>query len=410
MRSLLFISIFLAFGCGSDPISTILSSFNNESVEYTWQADVKTLIISLINEEDQQNIALQKALEEASTAQATDSQNFVTLFGQAYAKHSETPLAPLFSLNTPLKIEDKASNEAVLKILQNQADDLIAQHIIIVQERMALFGNEIIKITQLEATDQFTVHIQGATPQIEKQIATIGKLEFWELHQNTAIPNLLLTLDDSLKTEENLDAELNDSLSFERFSGPLLEILYLNFYQSDSPSATLGYANPSNVPAIMDLLTSPTAKEVFGTKLDSIRFVWNARNLEGRDGEPLLALYAFSTKNQEISELNRSHIINSYVTKNPTGNGFAISLTMNPEGTILWERMTTLNVGKQIAISLDDRVYSAPNVNEPIPNGNVSISGGFETIEEANDFSDILSLRNILPSQLILIKKETFSD
>jgi SecD/SecF fusion protein len=160
----------------------------------------------------------------------------------------------------------------------------------------------------------------------------------------------------------------------------------------------------------MDLLTGSTAKNILGPKWDSIRFVWDAKSFENNAGEDILMLYALSTKNQETSELNRSHITDNYPTKNPSGNGFAISLTMNPEGIILWERMTTINVGKQIGIVLDDKVYSAPNVNEPIPNGNVSISGGFETIEVAKDFSDILSLRTILPSQLVLIKKETFSN
>jgi len=405
MKSLLFISVFLAFGCVGDSISRIFSSLDNESVEYTWQADVKALIISLVNEEDKDNIAFQKALRDASNVQEIHSENFVTLFGQAYAKHSEAPLAPLFSLNTQLGIKENASDEAVLKILQNQADDLIARHIIVFQERMALFGKEIIQITRLEGTDQFRVHIQGSSPQVEKQTATIGKLEFWELHQDAAIPDFLMTLNDSLKEEK-----IEDSLSLEMNQGPLFEILSPNFSSDGFISATLGYAKPSNVPSIMTLLTSPTAKEILGTKWDSIRFVWDVKGFENNDGETILSLYALSTQNQETSELNRSHITDSYVTKNPYGKDFAISLSMNPEGTILWERMTTINVGKQIAIVLDDKVYSAPNVNEPIPNGKISISGGFETKEVAKDFSDILSLRSTLPSQLVLIKKETFSD
>ena len=58
---------------------------------------------------------------------------------------------------------------------------------------------------------------------------------------------------------------------------------------------------------------------------------------------------------------------------------------MNDEGTRIWKKMTTENVGKQVAVVLDDQVYSAPVVNEPIPSGRTQISGGFNEITEATD-------------------------
>jgi SecD/SecF fusion protein len=63
---------------------------------------------------------------------------------------------------------------------------------------------------------------------------------------------------------------------------------------------------------------------------------------------------------------------------------------MNGEGAAIWKKVTGENVGKSIAIVLDDYVYSYPNVNGEIAGGNSSISGNF-TIKEAEDLSNILN-------------------
>src|SRR4029078_4101524 len=67
----------------------------------------------------------------------------------------------------------------------------------------------------------------------------------------------------------------------------------------------------------------------------------------------------------------------------------AIKMQMTPSGTRTWAKLTSDNVGKPIAIVLDDIVYSAPNVIGPIEGGNSEISGSF-TIEEAQDLANIL--------------------
>ena len=74
--------------------------------------------------------------------------------------------------------------------------------------------------------------------------------------------------------------------------------------------------------------------------------------------------------------------------------GIIISIEMSSEGAKAWERITGANVGNQIAIVLDDRVYSAPNVNEAIEGGRSEITGDF-SLEEAKDFANALkSLKN----------------
>ena len=65
---------------------------------------------------------------------------------------------------------------------------------------------------------------------------------------------------------------------------------------------------------------------------------------------------------------------------------------MDPIGTRIWAKMTEKNIGRPIAIVLDNVVYSAPFVNSVIPNGSSEISGNY-SITEAQDIADILQIR-----------------
>jgi SecD/SecF fusion protein len=83
--------------------------------------------------------------------------------------------------------------------------------------------------------------------------------------------------------------------------------------------------------------------------------------------------------------------------------GNTVSMKMNSEGAKAWARVTGANVGNQIAIVLDNRVYSAPNVNEAIEGGSSEITGDF-SLEEAKD------LANVLKSGKMTAKVEVVSE
>ena len=67
-----------------------------------------------------------------------------------------------------------------------------------------------------------------------------------------------------------------------------------------------------------------------------------------------------------------------------------VDMQMDTEGTRDWATLTEKNVGKPVAVTLDNVVYTAPRVNEKIPSGRSQISGNF-TQEEAKDLTDVLS-------------------
>ncbi len=77
-------------------------------------------------------------------------------------------------------------------------------------------------------------------------------------------------------------------------------------------------------------------------------------------------------------------------------------MQMNSNGAKNWRRLTSLNVGRRIAIVLDNFVYSAPFVQNEIPNGNSQITGDF-TIEEAQDLANILKA-GTLPAPTTIVE------
>ena len=64
-------------------------------------------------------------------------------------------------------------------------------------------------------------------------------------------------------------------------------------------------------------------------------------------------------------------------------------MTFNSKGARIFREITKENVGKNLAIILDNKVYSAPRINEEIPNGQAQITGQF-TMEEAKDLVNVL--------------------
>lgn len=87
------------------------------------------------------------------------------------------------------------------------------------------------------------------------------------------------------------------------------------------------------------------------------------------------------------------------------GQGAVVNLEFDKEGARLFAEATAANVGKPIAIVLDGKVVSAPNVNEPIPSGQAQIEGNF-TAKEAQDLA-VLLRSGALPVSFGIMEKRT---
>ncbi len=105
------------------------------------------------------------------------------------------------------------------------------------------------------------------------------------------------------------------------------------------------------------------------------------------------------------TELTGSHLRRASLQFNPNDGSPEVSLEFNSEGAELFENITERNIGRPVAIYLDDHPISVPNVNEKISGGQAVISGNF-SINEARELVQRLKA-GALPVPITLINQKT---
>ena len=259
------------------------------------------------------------------------------------------------------EVKDRVDNSAT-NVLRNRIDQ---------------FGVVSPNIQVLQGKDgQILLELPGVKDheRVRELLQRSANLEFYETYTVDQIANALSALYSRL----NADTLYN--------AAPLAAVL-----ASQGNGATVGYAPDVRAMSQVDeLLASPVAKNLLPSDL---RLRWGVKAMTRIDpttgqeinfGYPLYALRATGGKpaldGKAVSDASSDF-------DNLRGN--EVSMRMNPEGARAWARITAANVNRQVAIVLDDQVYSAPNVNQAIEGGQSSITGDF-TIDEAKDLANVL--------------------
>ncbi len=108
---------------------------------------------------------------------------------------------------------------------------------------------------------------------------------------------------------------------------------------------------------------------------------------------------------RRLGGIKGDSLTNAQASVNPQTNEQVVNIQFDQQGAAKFARLTTQNVNKPFAIILDDKVLSAPNINEPIRGGTAQISGSF-TSESANQLA--IALRSgALPVDLKVIEERT---
>jgi SecD/SecF fusion protein len=184
---------------------------------------------------------------------------------------------------------------------------------------------------------------------------------------------------------------------------PLIDLLH------DYPQFELGGAMVAleEAPAVEKLLTSvnldsilpPDASVVLSKPAKS-------RDQEERfaDGSSGRVLYVLSRRAALSGAEIKTAIMRIGLDSNRP-NAAGVSMTMTSKGASAFRRVTSDNVGKQLAIVLDNKVMSAPSIRERIPNGEARITGSF-TPEEAGDLAIVLQV-GALPAPINVAEERT---
>ncbi|MGX7953069.1 protein translocase subunit SecD [Tsuneonella sp. HG249] len=108
---------------------------------------------------------------------------------------------------------------------------------------------------------------------------------------------------------------------------------------------------------------------------------------------------------RRLGGIKGDNLVNAQQTFDPQTNEPVVSIQFDQQGAAKFAQLTTQNVNKPFAIILDEKVLSAPNINEPIRGGTAQISGGF-SVDTANQLA--IALRSgALPVDLTVIEERT---
>lgn len=432
----------------------------------TLEVSVSEIIRGLSNNSN--DPAFIKALENATAAQKTSAKDYVTLFGEEYKKLNPTGrLAINFqTIELKGKIDFNTSDEDVLKFLRTRMDEAIETAEKTLRTRIDKFGVTQPNIQRLASSGRILIELPGVTDKkrVRKLLQGTANLEFWIAYDNgdekdgiaealakadqrlkeilspaAAKPDSTTTPDSTAKAgvvaanpdstakatdDKSLGAALGttvkpdstgklatraDTIAKMKRDNPLFSIFSPSYKRNEkgevvglNPGPAIGMALISDTAQIGEYLRMPKIKSIFKPYT---RFFWTFKAIDKEEKViQLMAMNGSATRG--AAPLSGDIITDARVVFDQNGGGSPnISMSMNTEAANIWKKLTRDNVGKCVAIVLDNAVYSYPVINGEIPGGNTSIEGTF-TMTEATDLVTILKAGK-LPAPARIVAEET---
>ena len=315
--------------------------------------------------------ALAGANRMVETHQSDDFVNsFITLYREA------KPQAD-FSVVFQDIVKPGMSDAAVRSTLKSQVKDRVDNSATnVLRNRIDQFGVVSPNIQVLQGKDgQILLELPGVKDhaRVRDLLQRSANLEFYETYTNEQLASAFGALLNRLAADTTVNvAALQGAL------------------QRGGYGATVGYAPDAKTQAAVDaVLATPAAKSLLPSDL---RLRWGVKptvhtDANGNEVNYGIALYALKANGGKPA-LDGKAVSDAAANPDPI-RGIEVSMRMNAEGARQWARVTGQNVGHQVAIVLDDKVYSAPNVNDKIEGGQSSITGDF-SLEEARDLANVL--------------------
>ena len=374
-----------------------------------------------------------KAISLAKERSVNSPDDFITLFAQAWKEVSNGQrLAQVFgTYDLASKIGPQSSDEDVLKVIRENAESAVANSYNVLRNRIDRFGVTQPSIQQLGNTGRILVELPGVKEpeRVRKLLQGTASLEFWPTFDNADIAPYLQEADAALAAtvepdsalvaeadvkdavsdsssvlsdEVNASASDAKALAEYRKAHPLFAVLQPSGFRS---GACIGFANGSDTAKVNRLLNQPEVKGIFPPEF---RPVWSVKPSTYVKGGNIFELVAIKVATRDgKAPLDGGAVTDARVSYNGQGvnkGNPSVSMTMNAEGASIWARLTKDNVGHQIAIVLDDLVYSYPNVNSAITGGSSEITGNFD-VEEATDLANVLNSGK-LPAPAKIIQEQ----
>lgn len=393
----------------------------------TLEVSLVDLIKNLANDPAEPNFV--KAIEQAQNDQKNSGDDFVTLFANAYKKLApEAKLAAVFrSRENKNLIPVDASDSEVLSIIKEEATGAVKRTEQVLRKRIDNLGVVQPKIQRLES-GRILVELPGVKEKerVRKILQGTARLEFWEMYDNTEIAGYFNKVNDILKADVSTqetgvdsakaDTASNSSVLNDLLTGgadstkkdstgvnktdknPLWEVMFpslTNNNQQFAQGPVVGYSAIKDTAKVMAYLYREDIISLF----PRVKFLWGAKAVG--DNEDVYQLFGIKVTNIDGTAPLEGDVVADARRDADLAGRPEVSLLMNPDGAKRWKILTKENIGKSVAIVLDNKVYSAPTVQNEIGGGMTSISGAF-SVDEAEDLANVLKAGKLpAPARII---------
>ncbi|MGO4905925.1 protein translocase subunit SecDF [Flavobacterium sp. W20_MBD1_R3] len=389
------------------------------------QISVKDIIKGLSN--DSKNPVFNKSLADA-TANLKGNQTYLDAFFDAFESNSKGSVklaSPDIFANRSLQGEGgvnfQMTDAEVEKVIKRKVDESVESAFGVLRERIDKFGVTQPNIQKLGETGRILVELPGAkdVDRIKRLLQSTAQLEFWETYKIEEIGNFLMAANESLKKTEinttevkpvvkdSLSALLSDgkdSATTEKGNNPLFDKI---IGQGGGP--VLGLFSPKDTATVNGYLKRADIRILLAADQRYAKFVWGKpltiKDDKAKDVEAV-ELYALKGNRDNVPAMAGGVVTDAKDTFDQSGKP-AVSMQMNGQGAKAWEELTgkAYTQKSNIAIVLDDVVYSAPGVSSgPISGGRSEISGAFD-VTETKDLANVLRAGK-LPASADIVQSE----
>ena len=334
-------------------------------------------------------------MELAIARQSESQKDFIVLFQEAYEElDANARLSAIFGTTFDLKdkISLQSTNNEVIEVLKEEIQAAVDNSFNVLRTRIDRFGVVQPNIQRLETNGRILIELPGVKEpeRVRKLLQGSASLEFWETYN----VNEIFTY---LEEANNAIIAMNTPAEADSLQAANVESLFSKLQVQNAAGPRVGYVSTIDTATVMNYLNLRPVKEILPRDL---KFLWSVKPVDekgiyyeliaikvtDRDGKAPLGGAVISDARENLDQFSAN---------------YTVSMSMTPEGAKIWARLTKENIGRSIAVVLDDMVYSYPTVNTEITGGQSEISGNF-TAQEAKDLANVLKSGKMpAPSRII---------
>jgi len=380
------------------------------------QISIKDLLKGL--SENSVNQKFIQSLDDADELQKQSDQTYLESFFDAFDSNNDPTrlTSPEIFGNRTLSsdVSFDTSDDDMKSILRTKVDESIISAFEVLRKRIDKFGVTQPNIQRLGTSGRILIELPGAkdVDRIQNLLQSTAQLEFWETFKNEGLLDFLVSADQYLATinteteskadESDIDDLLSEveqtSDSIQNLSSPILSLVRAYSFQGGPIIARF---LPRDQKIVDSYLSLPEVRKLLPREYRYAKFLWGKQDTDG-----LTSLYAIKSNRDDTPPLSGGVVVDASQSYDAVGNA-AVSMQMNAQGARIWEDLTGVAYAQNsnIAIVLDDIIYSAPGVTRgAISGGRSEITGDFD-LNEAIDLANVLRAGK-LPASATIIQSE----